>query len=82
MVALAEMASTRLGRLDVLVSNAGIGPISRFDEPLAGVSATCSSFEMVEYRARTSISIPTIPERMRRAFDGARTVSGEVDNHS
>jgi NADP-dependent 3-hydroxy acid dehydrogenase YdfG len=32
LVALVEMASARFGRLDVLVSNAGIGPISRLDE--------------------------------------------------
>jgi hypothetical protein len=49
---------------------------------LAGVSATSSSFEMVEYRACTSILIPTIQVRMRYGFDGVRTVSGEVDNHS
>ena len=45
------------------------------------VSATSSSFEMDEYRACTSILIPTIPARMRRGFDGARTVSGEGDDH-
>jgi NADP-dependent 3-hydroxy acid dehydrogenase YdfG len=32
MAALVEMASARFGRLDVLVGNAGIGPISRLDE--------------------------------------------------
>src|SRR5258705_10647204 len=32
LVALVEMASARFGRLDVLVSNAGIGPISRLHE--------------------------------------------------
>jgi NADP-dependent 3-hydroxy acid dehydrogenase YdfG len=32
LVAPVEMASARFGRLDVLVSNAGIGPISRLDE--------------------------------------------------
>jgi NADP-dependent 3-hydroxy acid dehydrogenase YdfG len=32
LVALVEMACARFGRLDVLVSNAGIGPISRLDE--------------------------------------------------
>src|SRR3984885_6818723 len=32
LVALVEMASARFGRLDVLVNNAGIGPISRLDE--------------------------------------------------
>jgi NADP-dependent 3-hydroxy acid dehydrogenase YdfG len=32
LVALVEMASARFGRLDVLVGNAGIGPISRLDE--------------------------------------------------
>jgi NADP-dependent 3-hydroxy acid dehydrogenase YdfG len=32
LVALVEMASARFGQLDVLVSNAGIGPISRLDE--------------------------------------------------
>src|SRR5882724_1216962 len=32
LAALVEMASARFGRLDVLVSNAGIGPISRLDE--------------------------------------------------
>ncbi len=32
LVALVEMACVRFGRLDVLVSNAGIGPISRLDE--------------------------------------------------
>ena len=48
---------------------------------LAGVSATSSNLEVAEYRACTSISIPTTSQRMRRAFDGARTASGEVDNH-
>jgi NADP-dependent 3-hydroxy acid dehydrogenase YdfG len=32
LAALVEMASARFGRLDVLVGNAGIGPISRLDE--------------------------------------------------
>jgi NADP-dependent 3-hydroxy acid dehydrogenase YdfG len=32
MAALVEMASARFGRLDVLLGNAGIGPISRLDE--------------------------------------------------
>jgi NADP-dependent 3-hydroxy acid dehydrogenase YdfG len=32
LVALVELACARFGRLDVLVSNAGIGPISRLDE--------------------------------------------------
>ena len=32
LVALVEMASARFGQLDVLISNAGIGPISRLDE--------------------------------------------------
>jgi NADP-dependent 3-hydroxy acid dehydrogenase YdfG len=32
LVAFVEMACARFGRLDVLVSNAGIGPISRLDE--------------------------------------------------
>jgi NADP-dependent 3-hydroxy acid dehydrogenase YdfG len=32
LAALVEMACARFGRLDVLVSNAGIGPISRLDE--------------------------------------------------
>src|SRR5689334_296593 len=43
----------------------------------AGVSVTSSSFETAEYRACTSISIPTIRVRMRRGFDGVRTVSGD-----
>jgi hypothetical protein len=47
----------------------------------ACVSATSSSFEMVGYRACTSISIPTIRVRMRHGFDGVRTVSGECDDH-
>ena len=50
-------------------------------ETLAGVLATCSSFEMAEYRVCTSILILTIPARMRPGFDGVRTVSGEVGNH-
>jgi hypothetical protein len=40
-----------------------------------------SSFEMDEYRACRSILIPTIQVRMRRGFDGVRTVSGESDDH-
>jgi hypothetical protein len=36
---------------------------------------------MDEYRACTSILIPTIQARMRRGFDGVRTVSGESDDH-
>ena len=32
LVALVEMACARFGRLDVFISNAGIGPISRLDE--------------------------------------------------
>jgi hypothetical protein len=48
---------------------------------LAGVSATSSSFEMAEYRVCTSTLIPTIRVRMRRGFDGVRTVSGECDDH-
>jgi hypothetical protein len=48
------------------------------DKLLAAVSATSSSFEMAEYRACTSILIPTIRARMRRGFDGIRTVSGET----
>jgi hypothetical protein len=47
---------------------------------LAGVSATYSNFETAEYRACTSILIPTIPVRMRRGFDGVETVSGESDD--
>src|SRR6185369_1397525 len=46
---------------------------------LADVSATSSSFEMAEYRACTSISIPTIRVKMRRGFAGVRIVSGESD---
>jgi hypothetical protein len=45
---------------------------------LAAVSATSSSFEMAEYRACTSILIPTIRGRMSHGFDGVRTVSGET----
>ena len=48
---------------------------------LAGVSATSSSFEMVAYRACTSISIPIIRVRMRRGFDGVGTINGESDDH-
>jgi len=48
---------------------------------LAGASATSLSFEMVAYRACTSISIPIIRVRMRRDFDGVGTVSGESDDH-
>ena len=50
-------------------------------KPLAGVSATCSSFEMAEYRVCTSILILTIQARITHGFDGARTVSGESDDH-
>ena len=46
---------------------------------LAEVFATSSSFEIAEYRACTSISIPTIQARMRRGLDGVRIVSGNVD---
>jgi hypothetical protein len=35
---------------------------------LADVSATCSNFEMAKYPACTSISIPTIRERMEARF--------------
>jgi hypothetical protein len=45
---------------------------------LAVVSATSSSFEKAECQACTSILIQTIRERMRRGFDGARSVSGEI----
>src|SRR3984893_10189923 len=45
---------------------------------LAAVSATSSSFEMAEYRACTSTLIPTIRVRMRRGFDGVRTISGKT----
>jgi hypothetical protein len=45
------------------------------------VSATSSSFGMAEYRACTSILIPTMRARMSRGFDGVRTVSGESDEH-
>jgi len=45
------------------------------------VSATSSSFEMDEYRACTSILIPTIQAKMRHGFDGVRTVSGESHDH-
>ena len=48
---------------------------------LARVSATSSSFEMVAYRACTSISVPIIRVRMRHDFDGVGTVSGESDDH-
>src|ERR1700746_3462177 len=48
---------------------------------LAVVSATSSSFEMTEYRACTSILIPTIRARTRRGFDGVRNVSGESDDY-
>jgi len=50
-------------------------------KPLAGVSATYSSFEMAEYRACTFILILTMQARMRQGFDGVRIVSGEVDNN-
>jgi hypothetical protein len=43
------------------------------------VSATSSSFEMDEYRACTSILIPTIQARMRRGFDGVRSVAAKVE---
>jgi hypothetical protein len=62
---------TRLSR-DAIASREADGVV---------VSATSSSFEMDEYRACTSILIPTIQARMRRGFDGVRTVSGESDDH-
>ena len=49
---------------------------------LANVSATSSNFAMVEYRACTFISIPTIRVRTNRGFDGARIVSGDIDGDS
>ena len=51
------------------------GPVAKLP---VDVSATCSSFVMAEYRACTSISIPTILAKMRRAFDGVRIVSGKI----
>ena len=44
----------------------------------AGVSATCSSFEMAEFRACTSISIPTIREKTKHGLDGAGIATGDV----
>jgi len=43
----------------------------------------CNVFKFRDgrYRACTSILIPTIQARMRRGFDGGRTVSGESDDH-
>ena len=38
--------------------------------PGAAVSATFSNFAMAEYQASTSISIPTIRERMKCGLDG------------
>jgi hypothetical protein len=49
-----------------------------FEPPPADVSATSSSFAMAEYPAYTSISIPTIRERMKHALDGVRIVSGDI----
>lgn len=49
----------------------------RVAKPLADVSATSSSFEMAEYRACTSISIPTIRAMMKSGFGGVRIVSDE-----
>lgn len=42
------------------------------------VSAICSNFAMAEYPAYTSISIPTIRERMKHGLDGVRIVSGDI----
>jgi hypothetical protein len=58
------------------------GKLGQGAKLLADVSATSSSFEMAEYRACTSISIPTIRVRMNRGFDGARIVNGDVDGDS
>jgi hypothetical protein len=46
-----------------------------------GQFTTSSSFEMVEYRACTSVSILTVQARTRHGFDGGRIVSGERDDH-
>ena len=53
---------------------ASIGQEARL---LADVSATCSGFETAAYPVCTSISIPTIPARMKRGLDGVRIVTGD-----
>ena len=39
---------------------------------MASVSATCSSFEMAEFLACTSISIPTIREKTKPGLEGGK----------
>jgi len=53
------------------------GKSGREGRPPADASATCSSFEMIELQASTSISIPITPERMRGVSGGARSVTGK-----